>query len=66
MTDAVAAVRAAHDAYLNAINSNNLENVLATMTDDIVFLPPNSAAIVGKGEVGPWAGRYSRSFTPNG
>jgi uncharacterized protein (TIGR02246 family) len=62
MTDVDAAVHAAHEAYINAINSNNLDNVLAAVTDDIVFLPPNSAAIVGKDQVRPWVEQYFESF----
>jgi ketosteroid isomerase-like protein len=62
MTDVDAAVHAAHEAYINAINSNNLDNVLAAVTDDIVFLPPNSAAIVGKDKVRPWVEGYFEAF----
>jgi ketosteroid isomerase-like protein len=32
----------AHDAYVEAINSNNLENFLSMVTDDIVFMAPNA------------------------
>lgn len=53
------AAHAAHDAYVDAINSNNL---LATVTEDVVYLPPNSAAIVGKSEVGPWVKGYFEAF----
>jgi ketosteroid isomerase-like protein len=62
MADTDTAAHAAHDAYINAINSNNLDKYLATITDDIVYLPPNSPAIVGKGEVGPWAQAYFEAF----
>ena len=56
------AAHAAHEAYVKAINSNNLGNMLATITDDIVYLPPNSPAIVGKSEVGPWLQGYFEAF----
>ena len=53
-----AAARQAHVAYLAAINSNNADQFLATVTDDIVYLPPNSPALVGKPAVGPWVPGY--------
>ena len=56
MSDTVLAaadvVHHAHEAYLDAINSNDVARFLATVTDDIVFLPPNSEPIVGKEAVG--------------
>lgn len=62
MADTDTAAHAAHDAYINAINSNDLDKYLGTITDDIVYLPPNSAAIVGKSEVGPWVQGYFDAF----
>jgi ketosteroid isomerase-like protein len=62
MPDADAAAHAAHDAYIDAINANNVDNFLATVTDDLVYLPPNSAAIVGKSDVGPWVQAYFEAF----
>lgn len=56
------AAQQAHDAYLDAINSNDLETFLTTVTDDIVFIAPNSDAIVGKAQVGPWVGGYFEAF----
>ncbi len=51
-------VRHAHQAYLDAINSNEPARFLATVTDDIVFLPPNSDPIEGKNAVGDWVAGY--------
>lgn len=48
----------AHDAYLAAINSNDTEMFLNTVTDDIVFIAPDSPVMVGKAEVGPWVDEY--------
>ena len=53
-----AAVHHAHEAYLDAINSNDVARFLATVTDDIVFLPPNTEPITGNGAVGPWVAAY--------
>lgn len=52
------AAHKAHDTYLAAINSNDLDTFLAAVTDDIVFIAPNSPVMVGKAEVGPWVGGY--------
>jgi uncharacterized protein (TIGR02246 family) len=51
-------VHHAHQAYLDAINSNDPARFLATITDDIVFLPPNSDPIEGKDAVGAWVAGY--------
>lgn len=53
---------AAHDAYTNAINSNDLEAFLAMLTDDAVFMPPNSPRIVGKQAVREWAAPYLDAY----
>ncbi|MDQ3544327.1 MAG: nuclear transport factor 2 family protein [Actinomycetota bacterium] len=53
-----AAVHHAHQAYLDAINTNDVGRLLATVTDDIVFLPPNSEPIAGKEAVGAWVAGY--------
>jgi uncharacterized protein (TIGR02246 family) len=52
------AVHDAHEAYLESINSNDVARFLATVTDDIVFLPPNSEPIVGRDAVGAWVAGY--------
>ena len=48
----------AHKAYLAAINSNDLAQFLSTVTDDVIFMAPNSPAMQGKSEVGPWVRGY--------
>ena len=53
-----AAVARAHDAYVEAINANTLDVWLAALSDDVVYLVPNRAAIVGKANVGAWVGQY--------
>ena len=52
------AVHHAHEAYLTSINSNDVARFLTTVTDDIVFLPPNSEPIAGKEAVGAWVAGY--------
>lgn len=63
-TDAAAeqAAHKAHDAYVAGINSNNLETFLATITDDAVFLPPNSEPVSGKAAVGEWVKGYLAAY----
>jgi ketosteroid isomerase-like protein len=53
---------AAHLAYVDAINSNNLDSLLAMLTDDAVFMPPNEARLVGKAAVRPWVAGYFEAF----
>ena len=48
----------AHDRYLAAINANDPVAFLATVTDDVVFIAPNSPAIVGKAALEPWVRGY--------
>lgn len=57
-----AAAHHAHDLYLLAINSNNVDAFLGTVTDDIVLLPPNSPAIQGKKDVGAWVKAYFGAY----
>ena len=52
------AARRAHDAYLAAINANDLERFLETVTDDIVFIAPNAPLMAGRTEVAPWVAGY--------
>lgn len=56
------AAHKAHDAYVAGINSNNLDTFLATISDDAVFLPPNSEPIAGKPAVGEWVKGYLAAY----
>ena len=59
---AALATPAVHEAYTAAINSNDLEKLLAIMTDDVVFMAPNSAPIIGKTAVRPWLEGYIAAY----
>lgn len=61
-TSAEAGVHRAHDAYVDAINSNDVERMLATLTDDVVFLAPNTPVMVGKDALRPWLEGYVEAF----
>ena len=50
--------RAAHDACVSAINSNDVDTLLADLTDDIVYQSPGEPEIVGKAAVRKWLAEY--------
>ena len=52
MTSDQDAVRAAHVAWIAAVNARDLDALLATMTDDVVFLNPGAAPF-GRDGFGP-------------
>ena len=52
-----------HEAYVEAINSNDVGKLLAMMTDDVVFLAPNAAPIIGKAALQPWLEGYVAAYT---
>jgi ketosteroid isomerase-like protein len=54
--------RAAHDAYVTAINSNDVDTLLGDLTDDIVYQSPGDPEIVGKQAVRKWVATYFGSF----
>lgn len=53
----------AHDAYVEAINSNDIAKLMAVLTDDIVYMAPNSPRMSGKAEVEPWGKGYFEAYT---
>ena len=52
----------AHEAYVTAVNSNDLATLLGMLTEDVVFLSPNQPVIVGKAAVRPWLEAYLKAF----
>jgi len=52
----------AHEAYVTAINSNDLGTLLDMLTEDVVFLAPNERPMVGKAAVRPWLEAYLKAF----
>jgi ketosteroid isomerase-like protein len=50
--------QAAHGAYVAAINSNDVDTLLADLTDDIVYQSPGEPEIVGKSAVRTWLAAY--------
>ncbi len=59
----LAAVQGAHATYVAAINTNQLDRWLASLSADVVYFVPNRPAVVGRTAVGEWAGRYLQEVT---
>jgi ketosteroid isomerase-like protein len=57
-----AAARAAKTAFLAGINSNDLAQFMTNVTDDVVFLAPNSPAIVGADALEEWVAGYLEAY----
>lgn len=55
-------VHAAHEAYVTAINTNDVNAIMALVTDDIVYLPPNGPALSGTAAVRPWLEGYVAAY----
>ncbi|MFG0329944.1 MAG: nuclear transport factor 2 family protein [Phycisphaerales bacterium] len=53
----------AHEAFVDAINSNDLDTFLSSVTDDVVFMPPHGPRLVGRAEVAPWAAGYLDAYS---
>lgn len=51
-----------HENYVAAINSNDIERILALMSDDVVFQVPGEAELIGKEAVRAWAKGFFAEF----
>jgi len=60
--DSKSVKHAAHGAYVTAINSNNVDTLLADLTDDIVYQSPGEPEIVGKAAVRKWLEAYFGAY----
>jgi ketosteroid isomerase-like protein len=56
------AAHQAHEAYVAAINSNDLDTLLGVLTEDVVFMAPQEPVLVGKAAVRPWLEGYLQAF----
>jgi len=61
-TSATSGAHQAHEAYVEAINSNDLGTLLDMLTDDVVFMGPNDKPVVGKDAVRPWLEGYLAAY----
>ena len=60
--DTAAIAHEAHEAYVTAINSNNVDSLMAVLTDDVVFQAPHEPEMVGKAALRPWAEGYASAY----
>jgi tryptophan-rich sensory protein len=51
----------AHQAYLTAVNSNDLQSLLDVLTEDVVFMAPSDQPYVGKPAVRLWIAESLRT-----
>ena len=61
-SSADAAAHQAHQAYVTAINSNDLTTLLDMLTDDVVYLSAHEPVMVGKAAVRPWLEAYIKAY----
>lgn len=52
----------AHANYVQAINSNDLDTLLDVLTEDVVFMAPNTPVMVGKDAARPWLAGYLEAY----
>ena len=53
---------AAHGGYVAAINSNDVETLMGSLTDDIVYQAPGAPEVVGKAAVRKWVAGYLAAY----
>lgn len=46
--DEKAIEKAAHGAYVDAINANDIDRLMAVLTDDVVYQSPHAPELIGK------------------
>lgn len=62
MTSIEPPVRDLHHRYVEAINSNNTDSILALLSNDIVFQVPGEPELIGKDAVRQWASGFFAGF----
>lgn len=61
-TDSDASAHLAHQNYVDAINSNNLDSLLGMLTEDCVYLYAGTPVMIGKKDITPWVEGYFKAF----
>lgn len=51
-----------HHAYVEAINSNDIDAVMALLADDIVFQAPGEKELIGADAVRAWGGGFFEAY----
>jgi len=62
MDDLIADGKKFHAAYVDAINSNDVDTLMALLSDDIVFQLSGEPELVGAGAVSEWAASFFEAF----
>ncbi len=65
MKNQAAAVARQRRRWINAINCGSAENLVEVVTDDVVWLPSRSDAVVGKKEIRDWLAGPFRMYDYN-
>lgn len=52
----------AHQAFVSAINTNDIDELFEVLTDDVVVMAPNEPRLVGKEAVRPWVEGYFAAY----
>lgn len=60
--DVQAIEKAAHGGYVDAINTNDTEKLMAVLSDDVVYQAPGAPEIVGKEAVRKWVADYFGAY----
>lgn len=60
--DPKAVEAATHGAYVAAINSNDVDTLMADLTEDVVYQSPNEPELVGKAAVRRWTQAYVDAY----
>jgi ketosteroid isomerase-like protein len=60
--DRAAIEAATHGAYVEAINSNEVERIMSDLTADVVYQSPNEPELAGKDAVRKWATAYAEAY----
>lgn len=61
--DTAAIEKEAHGGYVGAINSNDVDALMAQLTDDVVYQAPGAPEVVGKAAVREWIAGYFGAYT---
>ena len=54
--------KTAHDGYVTAINSNDVDTLMSNLTDDIVYQAPGAPEVIGKAAVKDWVAGYFDAY----
>ncbi|GLQ21955.1 YybH family protein [Algimonas porphyrae] len=62
MTTSQSGEGALHRRYVEAINSNDVDHILALLSDDVVFQAPGEPELIGKDAIREWGNSFFEAF----